>query len=546
MGLLAIRLPHIASYDFGVGVDRLSGTAMNQAVVAKPSPPTQAGGIRMSFDVTRIKTSEDLQKKLGIDVEASAGCATFGAGASARFGFVNETKVQSACLFMAVTSVVRLADLSIDHAVLTDPAKEVNARPDVFSARYGDMFCRACSRGGIFVGVLRLEVQDAREATELEAELQGSYGAFSAEAKTTFTSSIEKHNARAHFTLYTEGGPELDIDDPFDPEELLDHANDWQKAMRDEAEENAVPYEWTLSPLTIAEGPTPPNAAQLQHAQDVLLFCAHERSDLLDKLNGYNWVNDHAEEYDWTGEVALEQIWQALVNTQDDLDLVSQCASRAINDPTSAVMPAQFAASQSKIYPSTVALALPQKNPAAVGPPVDDLTLTADGRSFPIGFPVTHRDVPDSFEATTQVTVDFGGPVAADFGNVGITRSPRHVGIGIVSSENNSLSGVAMQIEADGRKVGRVSGSIGVDRMFSAQATPFFGDVLHLKIRVKNRHVIGTLFSLDGQEFMPTASKIMVSRNPRLGSPCRLALFAYSMDDSQVVAHFTEPTITPL
>ena len=41
----------------------------------------------------------------------------------------------------------------------------------------------------------------------------------------------------------------------------------------------------TLAPVAIANGPTPPNAAEIQHAQDVLVMCAKERSRLLD---GYN------------------------------------------------------------------------------------------------------------------------------------------------------------------------------------------------------------------------------------------------------------------
>ncbi|MEV4218501.1 hypothetical protein [Nonomuraea sp. NPDC049725] len=53
-----------------------------------------------------------------------------------------------------------------------------------------------------------------------------------------------------------------------------------------------------------------------------------------------------------------------------------------------------------------------------------------------------------------------------------ITRSPRHVGIGMLNSEGSSLSGIAMEIAASGRKVGKVSGTIAADQMFSAEAAP--------------------------------------------------------------------------
>jgi hypothetical protein len=173
MAPTAISVPHIRGYDFGVGVDRLSGTPMNQVVEPTASLPLPGEGGVQSFDVSRIHSSRDLQQKLGIDIEASYGCASFGAGASARFSYMKDSQVQSSCLFMTVTATAQLADLSIDNAVLTEQARQTLGRQDVFSARYGDMFCRACSRGGIFVGVMRIEAESSSDATAIEAELQG-------------------------------------------------------------------------------------------------------------------------------------------------------------------------------------------------------------------------------------------------------------------------------------------------------------------------------------------------------------------------------------
>jgi hypothetical protein len=39
-----IRVPHVRGYDFGVGADRLSGSAMNQVVKPTPSEPMLSGG----------------------------------------------------------------------------------------------------------------------------------------------------------------------------------------------------------------------------------------------------------------------------------------------------------------------------------------------------------------------------------------------------------------------------------------------------------------------------------------------------------------------
>jgi hypothetical protein len=352
VALQNIVVPHIRAYDFGVGVDRLSGAALDQVVKPTPSPPTQASGATHSFDVSRISSTSDLQQKLGIDIEASAGCAAFGASASGRFGYMQQSAVHSSTLFITITATIKLADLSIDESVLTDPAAQVAHDTELFATRYGDMFCRACSRGGLFVGVMRVETFDSTEANSIEAELKGSYGFFSADAKTNFSSVTAQHNVNVFCTIYSEGGTAPQIHDPTDPTELLEHANQWITAMQQDPDHNSVPYEWTLSPVAIAEGPPPLNAAQIEHAQDVLQACAQERIALLDEFSTFSWYRDHAEKYDWTTTAVTQDAVAAAAKTaQVDLDLVARCASAAIDDAAQAVMPATFAAAQNPPVP---------------------------------------------------------------------------------------------------------------------------------------------------------------------------------------------------
>jgi hypothetical protein len=144
MPLQEITVPHLASYDFGIGVDRLTGSGMNLAVNQTQSTPSDAGGASQSLEVARVLSTQDLQKKLGIDVDASYGCATFGAGISGRFGFVENRGVHT--LFMAVVATIHLADQSINECVLTTAAQSHVDRLDIFRERYDDMFVRACKR----------------------------------------------------------------------------------------------------------------------------------------------------------------------------------------------------------------------------------------------------------------------------------------------------------------------------------------------------------------------------------------------------------------
>jgi hypothetical protein len=354
VALQQIKVPHARGYDFGIGVDRLAGAAMNQVVKPTPSSTMSSSGAIQSFQVSRLYSTRDLQKKLGIDIDASYGCAMFGAGASARFGYMQDSSVHSSSLFMSVTATVHQADLSIDLCELTESAAQVVDRPDIFDARYGNMFCRSCSRGGLFVAVMKIETRSESEANSMEYELKGSYGLFSAEAQAKFSSVTSEHQASVYCNLYAEGGPALSINDPHDPKELLKNANAWMQAMHNDPNRNSVPYEWTLSPITIAEGPMPLNEADIQHGQDVLQVCARARTSILDQLNLLSWIHDHRERFDWTGPVTPEQVTAAVRGTEGDLDIVARCASHAIDNPKVAVLPARYAADRGETYPAGI------------------------------------------------------------------------------------------------------------------------------------------------------------------------------------------------
>ncbi|WP_367325630.1 hypothetical protein [Streptomyces sp. HUAS ZL42] len=360
-----LDVPHKAAYNFGVGVDVLSGTVMNLAVTPTTTTVIEATGADHFFKVARVTTTEDLQTKLGIGVDASYGA--FGAGVSGRFAFTQQASVHSASLFMTITATVHQADLSIQECVLTPNAAGVADRPDLFKQRYGEMFARACRRGGLFVGLMQVETFDESEATSIEGELRGSYGFFSASATTAFKQVTERHNSRIYCTVYSEGGPAIQLERPDDPTLLLAAANKWMQAMQDDPARYSRPYQWTLSPLSIAEGPLPPNEADIAHAQDVLKLCADQRLALMDQYNLLDWWAKHPDHYEWARSFTPAQANQAAADTQRDLDTVAECASAAIDHPKDAVRPAEYAAAQGRTYPlATLPAVYPKPKPGPV------------------------------------------------------------------------------------------------------------------------------------------------------------------------------------
>jgi len=356
MAQTQLTVPVRPGYNFGVGADLLSGAPMNKSVNSDViSSVVGAGGSSVNFVVQRIQTTQDLEQALGISAEASYGSPSFGSGVSARFDFAKTAKIQSNSLFMTVTATIKLKVLSIDAPALTDEASRVVDRPDIFAQRFGNVFVRTIERGGIFIGVLRIDTSSSEESESIDAELKGSYGLFSADAKLRFSEIEKKFRSSVFVQMYHEGGPpDLAIRDPTNPLELLTNADLFLSSFATRPEDVAVPYLAILAPVTIATGPFPPNEVDLAHAQDVMRFCATRRSVLLDQLNLLQLFVDRPSRFDFSNGASLAEIRIAADNTQLDLDLIKSCASAAIDSPRGALFPADFAQAAQKVFPAAV------------------------------------------------------------------------------------------------------------------------------------------------------------------------------------------------
>ncbi len=346
---------------------------MNRAVVPQPSPVDDSGGAVVSYMITRIQTTEDLERELSINAEASYGCAAFGAGISARFDFCGKQKVQTSSLFLAVTAKVELGFQSIDDVRLNDAAANLKDRPDVFKDRYGTMFVRGIGRGGLFVGVVRIDISNSSESKEIASNVAGSYGLFSADASMKFKELQEKYQSNININVYHEGGPiNLSIQNTQDPLQLLNAMNAFLDSFQNTPGQVAVPYFVTLAPLTIAEGPLPLNSADLQLAQDTLAACTKARSRIMDKINLLGFVLDRPQDYTFTDPVDQTALRSAMDHYERDLTMVARCASNAINSPADARLPASYAdgAEQAEGRGAYVWATLPDPmpEPKAAGP----------------------------------------------------------------------------------------------------------------------------------------------------------------------------------
>jgi hypothetical protein len=419
MAQTQLTVPVRDGYNFGVGADLLSGVALNKSVNNDIiNSVDHAGGATVNFIVQRILTTSDLEDALGISADASYGSPSFGFGVSARFDFAKKCKIQSSSLFMTVTATVKLKVLSIDAPSLTSVASALVDRPDIFAQTFGNVFVRSMERGGIYVGVLRVDTSSSDESESVDSELKGSYGLFSADAEVKFSQVEKDFSADVFVQLYHEGGPvDLGITDPTDPSELLRNANKFLESFVSRPEDVAVPFLATLAPVSIATGPLPPNQSDLGHAQDVMRFCATRRSALLDQLNLLQLIVDQPPRYDFSNGSSLQEVATAAANTQIDLDLVASCASAAIDSPAGAKLPKDFALARGQLFPAAVMPAIMPIGRTRPGvlqtgsPPLDSITAFILQFEYPQQLPQIKADLPHS---TPQVQSDVALGVAFD------------------------------------------------------------------------------------------------------------------------------------
>lgn len=350
MALTQVTVPYQANYDFGVGADLATASPMGLAVVGDVSGVTNSSGAKTGFQISRITSFSDLETSLGISVEASGGCGCF--SASARFDYAKSAKIQSSSLFVAITSTVQLENLSIDDPSLSPAAAALIDNPDLFASRFGNMFVRGVARGGLFVAVMRFDTSSSEEAESISAELSGSYGAFSGDAKSKMSKVQRKFRSELFISVYHEGGPvDLVMGDISDGNQLLLMLDNWLHALQADPAKNSVPYNVSLAPIAIANGPIPPNPQQVQHAQDILVICAKQRSQVLDGMNLMDYIIQHPARYDFPPPTTRDDVVKAFDGYQSDLDVIASAASQAINDVANAITPADYAKTKNTAYP---------------------------------------------------------------------------------------------------------------------------------------------------------------------------------------------------
>ena len=325
-------------YDYGIGVKSSTGGRMQLGATGNPTPVKDAAGGSGGFKMLKIEQTSELEDHLGISADASGGVGLF--SASDRFSFSKDCKVQQNSITLLLTCSQVNGFTQIDRPVLDPEAAALvqNGQVDLFDQRYGDCFVGGLLTGGEFFGVVRIDVKSEQDKQDIENSLSGSYGPFSGDVSLSVQSAMKQTQSHAETFLYYEGGNVQTK--PQSPAELFAAADEWSKSVL----QTPKPYKALLLPWILANGPNPPNAADLAHQRDVLIACARLRSQILDRLNilEYMGLPEHQDEFVLTAPYP-DRIAQLHAAVSQDYDLTQQAASFAINNPKLAVEPEPYA-----------------------------------------------------------------------------------------------------------------------------------------------------------------------------------------------------------
>jgi len=358
-------VPYRFGYDFGIGVDGATGDRMQLGAAGDRVPVEGGSGGSGDFQMLRVETMSDLEEHLGISADASGGIGLF--SASDRFSFAKDCKIQTYSIALMLTCTRRNGFVQIPEPRLTDAAGALvaNGQADLFTQRFGDRFVIGIETGGQFFGVIRIDVRSEADKQDIENSLSGSYGPFSADVSVKVQSAMTRTNSRAEVFLHYEGGNVQTK--PQQPADLFAAANEWSQSVI----QSPKPYTALLVPWIIANGPIPPNAADLEHQKDVLTQCAKMRSQAIDRLNVLEYMTDavHINEFAF-GPNDSNRLAQLQAGISRDLDIIAAAASFAINNVKDAKLPEDFAASQRGLAGYTLTLLPP------------DLPKRIDGKSI--------------------------------------------------------------------------------------------------------------------------------------------------------------------
>ena len=314
-----------------MGVNTLTGDVAGNAVdEGALSIPTNATGQSVTYNVTLINSYEELNKSIGISVEASGHYGLF--SGEGKFQYSNEVKFNSQSTFLLARVVVENAFTQCEEPKLKPAAAELIrlGKMEAFHQRYGDGFVRGMQTGGEYFAIFAITSTTREEQETIGAELHAKYGNFLASAEVSASSSISNSSksseTKIQITTYQRGGKRSGISLTNDVQQVLQRLKDFPSLVA----EDPVPYYVQVASYNTLELPDGPNFVDIQNQKEALKQHARMRLKLLTYLNDLEFVQDHPEYFIDPPPSKNINGWSEQLTEQ--LNQLTQQASRCVND----------------------------------------------------------------------------------------------------------------------------------------------------------------------------------------------------------------------
>jgi hypothetical protein len=328
------NMPYNLGMSYGTGIDGLNGDVAGSAVTfGEPAPVPGAGGQAGDFQLTLVKSYEELYTALGISIEASGHYGLFSAGA--KFDFTNKVKFNSQATIMVARASVVNAFTQVLDASLKPEATELlrTGKAELFRRRYGDGYVRGILTGGEFYGVISISSQDREEETQISAQLNAEYnglvagGSFSASVQNSSNFKSGQMQIEVHTDQRGGSGEQMSFTG-LSVSTMLARMREFAEIVELQSG-MAVPYQAQVASYQTLPSPEP-NLVLIEQQRIALTDYARKRLDLLTRLNDIDFVRQHLDYFENPPSVDTLNRWNQQFT--DQLNQVMQAATGCSND----------------------------------------------------------------------------------------------------------------------------------------------------------------------------------------------------------------------
>lgn len=274
----------------GAGYDALAEERKNGCVVVTALEQKPVLGQQVEFSLTKIASSDQLNKSMNISASASIKSGL--RQGSAKANFAQSLTVNSYSTYILVSVKVSNALTEMRGVTLTEDAKNAYIQgPERFRQMCGDEFVSGYAMGGEYAAVLRIDSKNSDEKNALDAQIK--YKAFS--GKVEFQSAIEeisKTNSM-EVSLFQRGGQGDKI--PSNAAEVIAQAVNFPSKVSDV---NAYTYQTLTEKYTTLALPPGVQVIDTAVQESVIALLAQESASTTDALSDIRFIEENSEQFE--------------------------------------------------------------------------------------------------------------------------------------------------------------------------------------------------------------------------------------------------------